>query len=257
MPRRPRSSVFACVVVVAGATVTCCAVLAAAAGAGDAAAGAWAVTFPAAASWSLPRAPGTLPRCAFPGAPSAGPVSPQLRTLCVIGERHSGTNFVSALLDLNFAFEDDASAADDKASDVNATASTPRLALQAHPRLADALGRVPPRPGRVGHGCARRAPARSHTSKRALTCDLARSCTAHKHAAQPVRGAAAHVAPGFAPVDEADFLAVLVVRNPLDWCAPLCRTCIAHPDVRADSQRLHTTGRRACTPRRGRRRCLT
>jgi hypothetical protein len=29
-----------------------------------------------------------------------------------------------------------------------------RVALHTHPRLKDGLGRVPPRPGRVGHGCA-------------------------------------------------------------------------------------------------------
>lgn len=158
MPRRARSSVLAARwAVVFAASITSCVALAAASGAGDASAGAWTVTFPAAASWSLPRPPGTLPRCSFPGALSGAAEPPQLRTLCVIGERHSGTNFVSALLDLNFAFEDDAGAADD-ASAVNGTASTPRLALQAHPRLKDALGRVPPRPGRVGHGCARRVP---------------------------------------------------------------------------------------------------
>jgi hypothetical protein len=54
-----------------------------------------------------------------------------------------------------------------------------------------------------------------------LLTQLRRSCTAHKHASQPARGAAAHVAPGFAPPDEATFLAVLVVRNAVDWCATL------------------------------------
>ena len=111
---------------------------------------AWAVAFPSAADWSAPRPAGALPRCAFPGA-AADAAPTQLRTLCVIGERHSGTNFVSALLDLNFAFDDDADA--DRANATDAL----RSALRAHPRLKDGLGRVPPRPGRVGHGCAHRA----------------------------------------------------------------------------------------------------
>jgi len=94
-----------------------------------------------------------LPCCAFPGA-AADAAPTQLRTLCVIGERHSGTNFVSALLDLNFAFDDDDD--DDVEKDsANATADDAlRHALHTHPRLKDGLGRVPPRPGRVGHGCA-------------------------------------------------------------------------------------------------------
>ena len=101
------------------------------------------MSYPSAANWSLPRPAGTLPRCSFPSRAAAEPAQ-QLRTLCVVGERHSGTNFVSALLDLNFAFEDDADAS---------TGDDSRPPLQAHQRLIDPLGRVPPRPGRVGHGC--------------------------------------------------------------------------------------------------------
>ena len=189
------------------------------------------MAFPSAADWAAPsKQPGALPRCAFPGA-AAGAAPTPLRTLCVIGERHSGTNFVSALLDLNFAFEDDAD--DDAANATSADAL--RVALHTHPRLKDGLGRVPPRPGRVGHGCAHTLLVLAPwlTQRRG-------SCTAHKHASQPARGAAAHVAPGFAPPDEAAFLAVLVVRNAVDWCvrhgacvAPEGRLPLTHAPRRA------------------------
>ena len=137
---------------------------------------------------------GSLPECTFAftppaGAPALGPV----RSLCVVGERHSGTNFVSALLDANFAFGD--------------------TGLVPHARLLDPVGRLPPRPGRIGHGC-----------------------TAHKHAAQG-DASAAPLAPGTATEERPDadtFLAVFVTRNAFDWRVAAAR-CVRAMRARADA----------------------
>lgn len=177
MPRRTRCRAATCSLLLAPlAAASCCACASAAA---DAAASAWAVSYPSAANWSLPRPAGTLPRCSFPSADyAAAEPAQQLRTLCVVGERHSGTNFVSALLDLNFAFADDADAA---------AGDDSRPPLQAHPRLTDPLGRVPPRPGRVGHGCVcvRRCSARELALTRTIFVAAPRTSTLRSPLAAP------------------------------------------------------------------------
>jgi hypothetical protein len=111
--------------------------------------------------WAAPRQPGELPLCSFHAPPGAhderaahdAAAAPprRIRSLCVVGERHSGTNFVSSLLDANFAQLEDADA-DDAAADVADDSQT--TPLVAHARFYDPLSRLPPRPGRVGHGCA-------------------------------------------------------------------------------------------------------
>ena len=123
---------------------------------------------------AAPQTPGLLPSCSFVSGtrrPQGGGAPLSLRRMCVVGERHTGTNFLSALLDDNFLLM--------------------RPPLQPHPNQR--AGRVPP--GNVGQGC-----------------------TSHKHMPQ-----ADAMPPPHAHIME-ESVAVIIVRNPVDWLAGMCKS---------------------------------
>ena len=115
-------------------------------------------------------APGEPPSKCTLSEPSGGALPLTVQRACVVGERHSGTNYISSLLDLNFRFT-----------------KPPKWG---HPSGKFVAGA----PTTVGQGC-----------------------LAHKHMPQTSSD------PGAAASLMSETVAFVVVRNPVDWLAGMCR----------------------------------